>query len=136
MWPEFIHHLTLHFAIVLPMALAAVGTYEVRGERASLVPVVRWGGMLALTMTSLAVISGLIAGGFSGGEPTLQHHRYLGILTWIVVAMAAVGYDHGVRRDIGDLRTFGVGLWWVASFAVIGAGHWGGITEHTDVVPF
>lgn len=136
MWPDFIHHLTLHFAIVLPMVLAATGLYAHRADANGLTPLLRWGGLAALAFTLVAVASGLVAGGFSGGEQTLQHHRYLGVLTLCVVAVAAISYDHGVRRDIEDLRTFALGLWWVATFSVIGAGHWGGITEHTDVVPF
>ena len=136
MWPDFIHHLSLHFAIVLPMALAAGGTYERRCEIDALIPLIRWGGVVALVMTCVAVVSGLLAGGFSGGDETLQHHRYLGILTLVAVAIAAVGYDQAVRRKISDLQSFAVGMWWVASFAVIGAGHWGGIGEHSDVIPF
>ena len=136
MWPDFVHHLSLHFAIVLPMALAGTGLYALRTDTESLTPVLRWGGHFALAMTAITVASGLVAGGFSGGDETLQHHRYLGVLTFIVVAIAALGYDYGVRRDLRDVKKFGLAMWWVASFSVIGAGHWGGIGEHIDVVPF
>lgn len=134
MWPEFIHHLTLHFAIVLPMVLAASGSYALRRDHEAFMPLLRWGGLVTLAITAITVIAGLIAGGFSGGEEVLRHHRYLGILTFVVVALAAISYDMGVRREIADLRSFAIAAWWVASLSVIGAGHWGTLGEHADVV--
>ena len=136
MWPEYLHHLTLHFAIVLPMILAAGGLYARRTSGAELFPILRWMGHFTLAITAIAVATGLVAGGFSGGEDSLQHHRYLGILAFIAVAIAALSYDHGTRQDIADLRGYGVAIWWVAAFAVIGASHWGTIAEHSDIIPF
>ena len=136
MWYEFLHHITLHFPIVLSMALAATGLYALRTDSDAFIPVLRWAGHLTLAITTVAVLSGLLAGGFTGGEETLQHHRYLGVLAFVVIALAALSYDYGVRHDISDFRSYGICLWWVASFAVIGAGHWGGLAEHRDVIPF
>lgn len=136
MWPEFIHHVTSHFALALPWVLAAAGLYAMRTDESPLIPLLRWGGWATFAMALITTATGLIGGGFTGGEEHLQHHRYLGILTFITVAVAAVGYEVGVRRGITDLRKFGVGVWWVASFATIGAGHWGVLAEHADVVPF
>ncbi len=135
MWPEFIHHLTLHFAIVLPMVMAAIGTYAVRANQKALIPLLRWGGWITLVLTAITVIAGVAAGGLSGGEEVLKHHRYLGILTAAVVVLAAISFEQGVRRKIEDLRTFSVAMWWTASFSVIGAGHWGTLGEHADVIP-
>lgn len=136
MWSEFIHHLTLHFTIVLPMVLAAVGLYSVRTDGSSLQGLIRWTGIAAVGFTVITVASGLIAGGFSGGEESMQHHRYLGITTSLVIALAAWSYDRGVRTSSGDWRSFGVAIWWVATLSVIGAGHWGGLSIHAEVIPF
>ncbi|TXD37161.1 hypothetical protein FRC98_10535 [Lujinxingia vulgaris] len=137
MWPSFLHHLSLHFPIVLSMALAAAATFAIRNdEPPTLIPPLRWGGWFNLAMTALAIISGLIAGGFSGGSDDLSHHRLLGITAFSVIALAAFSYDYGTRHNIADWRRFGGLLWWVASFAVIGAGHWGGLAEHRNVVPW
>lgn len=135
MWPEFIHHLTLHFAIVLPMALAAVGLWSLKAGDGRYTALLRWGGLVTLALTVLTAVTGLLAGGFAGGEDHLIHHRYLGIMTTIVVAIAAVSYDYGVRRDSADWRSYGVGVWCVATFSTIGAGHWGVLAEHGDIIP-
>lgn len=135
MWAEYIHHLTLHFTIVMPMVLAAAGLYAVRREVSSLEQPLRWGGFAALGFAVLTAVSGLIAGDVTGGEESLQHHRYLGMLTLLVIALAAIGYHRGVRRASSRWRAFGVGVWWVASFSVIGAGHYGGLVVHADAVP-
>ncbi|RAL22361.1 hypothetical protein DL240_10960 [Lujinxingia litoralis] len=137
MWPSFLHHLSLHFPIVLSMGLAAAATYGLRRDDPELLrPLVRWGGWANLAMTSLAVVSGLVAGGFSGGSEDLSHHRYLGITAFFVIALAATSYDYGQRHNLVDWRRFGGLLWWVATFAVIGTGHWGGLAEHRAVVPW
>lgn len=136
MWADFVHHLTLHFTIVLPMVLAMAGLYSLRSDDEVLVPLIQWTGLFTLAVATITVATGLVAGGFSGGEEALQHHRYLGIMTFCVIAIAAIAYDQGVRRDITDLRAYGVTIWWVASVSVIGTGHYGGLGGHLDVVPF
>lgn len=136
MWPEFVHHVTSHFAIVLPMVLAGLGLYSLRRDDSVLIEIIRWGGDATLVLTAITAATGLYAGGFTGGEEHLQHHRYLGVLTLITAGIAAVSYDRGAARDIGDLRQFGVAVWWVTAFATIGAGHWGVLGEHADIVPF
>jgi hypothetical protein len=136
MWPDFLHHVTLHFAIVLPMVMAVVGTYILARQTDSLDPLFRSGAWATLVATALAVLSGLFAGGLSGGDEYLEHHRYLGMLTFCVVLTATLAFEVGHRRQIEDFRRFGLAIWWVASFAVVGAGHFGGLAEHFDVVPF
>lgn len=137
MWPDFLHHLSLHFPIVLSIALAFTATFALRrDEPPALTPVIRFGGWTNLAMTTLAVISGLVAGGLSGGPEPLSHHRYLGITAFFVIALAALSYDYGTRHNIADWRRFGGLLWWVATFAIIGAGHYGGLAEHRSVIPF
>lgn len=117
------------------MVVAAVGLYALRTDESPLMPLVRWGGYIALGLTVVTAATGIYAGGWTGGEEHLQHHRNLGILTLMTAAVAAVSYDGGVRHDIDDLRKFGVAIWWVASFATIGAGHWGVLGEHADIIP-
>lgn len=136
MWPEFVHHVASHFAIALPWVLAALGVYSTRADETPLIVVVRWGGWTTLAVVVVTMVTGLIGGGLTGGEDHLVHHRYLGVLTALTVGVAAFAYDLGVRRDIEDLRKFGIGVWFVAAFATIGAGHWGVLAEHGDVVPF
>ena len=137
MWAEILHHLTLHFPIVLTMVLAATGLYARRSEQGeALLPLMRYGGLITLALTTVATVSGLIAGGFTGGEEALQHHRYLGILSFVVIAAAALSFEFGLRHQNRDLRTFGTYLWWIAVFAVIGAGFWGGLGAHGDLTPF
>ena len=136
MWPEFIHHLASHFAIVLPMVIAVVGTIAEKRDEPSLRPYLRWTGHITLALTLITAATGLIGGGFTGGEEHLQHHRNLGILTLITVAIAAVGYEMGIRRGERRLRRFAIGIWFVASFATAGAAHWGVLAEHADVIPF
>ena len=136
MWPDFLHHLSLHFTIVVPMALAVVGAISLRHPSPGWTGLLRWGGHIALLMATITVATGLLAGGFSGGEEALQHHRYLGVLTFLVIALAALSFEGGLRRQSTDLQQFAIGLWWVASFSVIGAGHWGGVSVHPDVIPF
>lgn len=136
MWADYLHHITLHFPIVLTMTMAVVGLYALRTKSEDLIPLLRWGGHATLAFTAMAVVSGLVAGGISGGPETLQHHRYLGVTAFIVIALAAFSYEYGIRSQTTEWRSFALCLWWVASFAVIGAGHWGGWGAHTDVIPF
>ena len=118
------------------MVLAAVGLYVLRSDRDGLRPLLRWGGHATLLLTVFTVVTGILAGGFTGGEEHLQHHRYLGTLTLLCAALAAISFETGIRRDITDLRKFGIGMWWITSFATVGTSHWGVLAEHTDVVPF
>ena len=134
--PEFIHHITLHFAIVLPMVLAVTGLYALRTDTDALIPLLRWGGHFTLAIAFVTAATGILAGGLTGGEEHLQHHRYLGILTTITIAIAALAFEIGIRRDEHRIRAFGLSIWWVASFATVGASHWGILAEHADVVPF
>lgn len=139
MWPEFLHHLSLHFPIVLGLVLAAVGVWSWRSETPELRILMRVMGWIAFALTTAAVVSGIWAApGWFGGEGSdrLAHHRNLGVTTWVVVAIAAFSYEHGFRNDSSDWRKFGVGLWCVVAFGVIGTGHWGGSEEHTDAVPW
>jgi uncharacterized membrane protein len=145
MWPEYLHHITVHFPIVLTMAMAATGLYSLRRpDSPDLQVVLRWGGWLTLAMTSIAAISGIISapgllGG--GGEADLTHHRDLAITTWVVIALGAWSYNMGVRGDqpqqtSRDWRTFAVAMWCIAVFGVIGTGHWGGFGLHGDTIPW
>lgn len=137
MWPNYLHHLALHFAIVLPMVLALIGAFTSNETTEHpVIPYLQWGGWLALAAILIAVVTGLAAADMSEAADTLRHHRNLGILTLLVVLLAAVTYDQGVRRQVVNLRRFGIGAWWIASLSVIGTGHFGGLTEHAEVIPF
>lgn len=139
MWPSFIHHLSLHFPIVLTIALALVGLWSLREDSAALRRLMRVGGWVCFAMTTLAAVSGIVSapGWFGGaGSQALSHHRSLGVTAWAVIALAAGSYEWGMRKGIADWRNFAVGLWCVATFAVIGAGHWGGSERHPEEIPW
>ena len=139
MWPEYLHHVLLHFPIVMSMALAALGVWTRHDEAPVVRSFLRGAGWITLALTSVAAISGILAApGWLGGDGTtaLRDHRDLGVTAWAVIALAAGAYEIGARQDERDWRMFAVAMWCVASVAVIGAGHWGGSTEHADVVPF
>lgn len=139
MWFEFFHHISIHFPIVLVMVLAGIGLYALKNETPELQTVLRWAGWAAFAATSVALVSGIVSapGWFGGGgSVALTHHRDLGILTWVVVGLAVWSYEYGYRRDVRDLRSFGVMMWCVAVLAVIGAGHFGGGTLHDSVLPW
>lgn len=136
---EYIHHLTLHFPIVMTFVLCALGAATWRHETAQTRAFLRWAGWATLVLTTLAAISGILsAPGILGGagEVVLRDHRDLGVTAWCVVALAAWSYDVGARRDEQDWRRFSVCIWGVAALAVLGAGHWGGLGEHAKIVPF
>ena len=138
-WASYLHHITVHFPIVLTFGLAAVGLYSLRRETPELQSVLRWGGLAAFALTTLAIVSGIIAApGFFGGDgpAALRHHRDLALTTWVVVALGALGYNHGVLRDVRDWRTFAITMWCIAALAVVGTGHWGGAELHTDSIPW
>lgn len=139
MWSEFLHHITLHFPIVLTLVVAGVGLWSLRDEIPQFQLFIRGVGWMCFAMTTVTVISGIIAApGWFGGEGTaeLSHHRNLGLTAWIVMGVAAFSYEKGIREAHTDWRKFGVGVWCVAAFAVVGAGHWGGTELHKDKLPW
>lgn len=139
MWSEFLHHISIHFPIVLVMVLGGVGLFALKHETSELQTVLRWLGWAAFVATTVALVSGIVSapGMFGGGGPVeLTHHRDLGITLWVVVGLAVWSYEYGYRRDVRDLRSFGVMMWCVAIFAVIGTGHFGGASLHPEAVPW
>ena len=139
MWATYLHHISIHFPIVLTIGLGAVGLYYLRRPDEALRPVIRWGGWTVFGFATVAVVSGLIIapGWFGGaGSVDLTHHRDLALTTWLVIALAAWSFERAERGGHPDWRTFAVGLWCVAAFGVIGTGHWGGAELHDDTVPW
>ena len=135
----WLHHLSLHAPLVLPPALAIVGFATAREETPRLIALLRYGGWATLALTTLAAIAGILSapGVFGGGgEEVLRDHRDLGVTAWCVAAAAAAVYDYGARHDARDTRRLGLCLWAVTSLATIGAGHWGGLYEHAELIPF
>ena len=136
---KFVHHLTLHFPIVMTMALAALGAWTMREESPATRSFLRWAGWATLALTTAAAVAGVLAapGPLGGqGPEVLRDHRDLGVTAWCVIALAAWAYDQGERREDALWRRFGVATWGVGALAAIGAGHWGGLGEHAEVVPF
>lgn len=139
MWSEFLHHISIHFPIVSVMGLGAIGLFALKNETPELQKVLRWGGWAAFVATTVALVSGIVSapGMFGGGgSPELTHHRDLGITLWIVVGLAVWSYDYGYRHNVRDLRSFGVMMWCVAVFAVVGTGHFGGSELHPSALPW
>jgi hypothetical protein len=140
MWSQFLHHLSLHFPIVLVFLLAGIGLWTwIEGETERLRRLLRVVGWCAFAATTATVVSGTWAapgwlGG--GGSEGLSHHRWMGWTTWCVVGLAAWMFERGERESRPDLRRLSIGLWCVATFSVMGTGHWGGAEEHPEVVPW
>ena len=133
---HWLHHLSLHFPIVGTWALMALGLVTWREESPGVIAFIRWSGWVIFTLTSVAAIAGIVAAYSSGEAAELRDHRHLGITAWCVIAVAAWGYDIGCRREDAAWRRFGVTIWGVAAIAALGAGHWGGLNEHADIIPF
>lgn len=139
MWPEFLHHITLHFPIVLSLVLAAMGVWSLRDDIPQFRRLMRWAGWACFAITTVTVVSGIIAApGWFGGDGTqrLANHRNLGVTTWVVMGIAAFSYEWGLRQKIDDWRKFAIGVWCVAAFAAMGTGHWGGTELHKDRLPW
>lgn len=139
MWPSFLHHISIHFPIVLSFVLAAVGAYSLVRDTEELRRVLWFGGWALCLMTTVAVVSGLWSAPgllLGQGSSELLHHRDLGLTVWVVVGLACWSYHQGMRGGHRDFRRWAVALWWVASLGVIGAGHWGGSQLHPEALPF
>ncbi len=138
-WPEYLHHVTLHFPIVLTFVLAAVGPWWVRTMDERLGVFLRWCGWAAFVTTTVAMVSGTIAApGWLGGDGPqgLSDHRNMGMLTWSAVAVAAVAFEVGIRVGREDVRKFAALCWIAAAIGAVGAGHWGGSALHSDRIPW
>lgn len=139
MWAQFLHHITLHFPIVLALVNAAVGLWSLKDDAPQLRTFLRISGWICFAFTTLTVIFGILAApGIFGGEGPgeLSHHRNLGLTAWAVMAVATLSYEWALRHKSVDWRKFAVGVWCVTAFAVIGAGHWGGTELHQDSLPW
>lgn len=138
-WSEYLHHVSLHFPIVLSLVLAVVGPWWVKTGDARLATLVRWAGWFTFGATTVAALSGILAapGWFGGDGPQgLSDHRNMGVVTWSVVATAAVAFELGRRRGSVYTMRFGALCWCAAAFSAIGAGHWGGSALHSDKIPW
>jgi len=138
-WPPYLHHLTLHFPIALGVALGVLGAWHVRNDAPTLQTIVRWGGLATLLLTTVTVVTGLLAAPHAFGPEVPQvvgNHRNLGITTWCVMLVAVVAYEIGSRNGVRDLRRFGAICWTAAAIAAVGAGHWGGSAMHSDRIPW
>ncbi len=138
-WPEYIHHLTLHFPIVGSLFLAAIGVWWVRTGDLRLGQLLRFAGWFVFVAATAAATSGIIASpGLLGGDgpQALSDHRNMGVTVWCVTAIAAIGYEVGLRRQIIYVQRFAALCWCAAAFGAIGAGHWGGSALHSDKIPW
>ena len=138
-WAEYIHHVTLHFPIVLSFVLAVVGVWWVRTEDPRLATFVRWTGWVTLAMASATMLSGIVAApGILGGDGPqgLSDHRNMGVLAWCAIAIATIAFEVGTRAGQRYVRRFAALCWIAAAVAVVGAGHWGGSALHSDKIPW
>lgn len=139
MWADYLHHITVHFPIVMSFVLAGVGTWSLHDPAPQLTGFMRVGGGATLLITSVAVISGLLITPDTLTEVLvydLGHHRNLGLSAMAAMVSAVGAYEYGVRRDEAGARGFGALAWWAVALAVLGAAHWGGSTLHADRVPW
>lgn len=139
MWDAYIHHITVHFPIVMSFVLAVVGAWYVRTEDGRLFQFVRVAGGLTVAITLVAVVSGLFTAQefwVEDGPSVLEHHRNLGITVFCVMLTAAIAVEWGHRAAEIKAVKFGALLWIAAAFGVLGAGHWGGLGMHSDRVPW
>ena len=139
MWAPYLHHITVHFPIVLTIVLALTGIWSLYRDSDALEELMRWIGWVVVAAAGLAVVSGLVAApGLFGteGSAGLRHHRDLGLTALGVAALAAYSFERYARGGHADWHKFAVGLWCVAAFAVVGTAHWGGSELHPDKVPW
>lgn len=138
-WAKYLHHITLHVPLVASAMLAILGLLARGDEPETLQRFLRWIGWAVFGVTTVTVIAGiLVAPGWLGGEGSsdLSHHRDLALTTWFVMGLAAGCYDKGIREGERDMRMYGIAMWWVTTFAVVGAGHWGASTHRPELVPW
>lgn len=139
MWFEYLHHVTVHVPIVGSTILAGIGTYWVKTQSDELGNVVRWLGWATLLTTTVAVVSGIMAapGDFGGDGPkVIADHRNLGLTTYWAMATGVVAFEWGRRAGSMPAQKFGALVWWAVLLGVIGTGHWGGSSLHSDIVPW
>lgn len=139
MWLHYVHHITTHFPIVMSMVLGGVGLWFARTGSEDLRTFLRWGGWITTVIATTAALTGLASAPDSLPEAAmaeLDHHRNLGILCWLVIVLATLSMERGIRREHRGQQTLGALLWMVAVVAAIGTGHWGGSMMHSDRVPW
>lgn len=139
MWGFYLHHITVHFPIVLAFVMAGVGVWYLKVGHAPLLILLRVVGAAAFAITTVAVISGFVsAEAFwtADGPHVLIHHRNLGLLAWFAMAIAAGATEWGCRNDETRVARFGILTWCAVALAAVGAGHWGGSGVHSDRVPW
>lgn len=139
MWSAYLHHIFLHFSLVLPFVTAAIG-FALRDRGGSERVLVRWLGWTAFGATSIVAVTGLVAAEYTEPiqNPThmLPDHRNLGITGWVATLIAAWSVEYGWRHEIEDSHLFGLGVWLVAGFVLIGAAHWGSGRLHAEIIPW
>lgn len=138
-WPEYLHHLSLHFPIVGNLFLAGIGIWWIRTDDARLSQLLRVAGWAVFGATTVAMVSGIVAApGWLGGDgpQTLSDHRNMGVTVWCVAAVAAVAFEVGLREKIAYVQRFAALCWCAAAFGAVGAGHWGGSALHSDKIPW
>lgn len=139
LWPEYIHHVSLHFPIAGSLLLACIGVWWVKTDDPTLGRLLRFAGWFVFGMTTAAAFSGIIAApGILGGDgpQTLSDHRNMGVTLWCVAGVAAIAFEIGTRRNEAYLRRFAALCWCAAAFGAVGAGHWGGTALHSDKIPW
>ncbi len=135
----WLHHITLHFPIVLAFVLAALGVYTVKRDLPVLWTLMIWTSRAAALMTSVAAISGLLAAQAlwtDDGPYVLIHHRNLGLLGWAASLAAFGGLEWGRIENEPRAMRFGALCWIAVALAMLGAGHWGGSGLHNDIIPW
>lgn len=140
MWATYLHHITVHFPLVLSIVLAAIGLWSWQADETDqLDPILRWGGWAAFGIACIATVSGIVtAPGWFGGDGSvgLRHHRDMALTTICVMGLAAYTFEKFATGGHPDLRQVAIGLWCVAAFSIIGTAHWGGSELHREAVPW
>lgn len=150
-WLSWLHHVSIHVPLVMTAALAVLGIWinlrTTNGQpinndteaNAVLWKILRWGGWATVIITLIAVVSGILTADefwTEDGPYVLIHHRNLGLTGFACVFTAVSATEWGMRRGLDRVRRFGALCWLAASFAMIGAGHWGGSGVHSDRIPW
>lgn len=135
----YLHHVILHFPIVLLPTVAGIGLYAVGKQSAPLYTLLRVVSWVSVGFMLLAMISGwLSAPGHVSPEQLgrLEHHRDLALTVGVVGVVAGGCVERGARSQSRDWWVAGVGFWCIAAFGILGVGHWGGSMLNADLVPF
>ncbi len=142
MWPEYIHHLFLQVPTTGTIGMAVLGIVYVKKPAENLEQLLRFFGWALFFVSTVTAISGILsAPGILGGDgpDELSHHRNFGVMVFLLVGFATIGFEVGFRStsSFSHYIKKAASLMWIgAAVSAFAAGHWGGSVVHSDQIPW